>query len=161
MANLRLTPAWQRANFSTQAQFPAIAKFFRFFPLRYCISPLRHSTFNVPPRYKTMCFMHRPAHYWPNALREKSFHNREGNFNAWQTEKKGVSRLKHDGKHFFGVSRNFPYRIRESETVTKKKKNIDMQFRPLNNTSKTVFEWDTSYTLMKECKFFIKSISFF
>ena len=39
MANLRVTSAWQRANFSTQAQFP-IAKFFRSFHLRYRINPV-------------------------------------------------------------------------------------------------------------------------
>lgn len=44
-----------RTNFSTQAQFPAIAKFFRSFHLRYCISPAAQGTFSPRGRGIKRC----------------------------------------------------------------------------------------------------------
>jgi len=107
MANLRVTPVSPaRANFSTgihthththththrgtrvrthTLNFPRSQSSFPF----VTVSSPWHGTFSVSPRRKTTCFMHRPAHYRLNVPRGKSFHGREGNFDARRTEREG------------------------------------------------------------------------
>lgn len=96
MANLRVTSRRYmvysaRKLFYTGTISRDRAKFFRSFPFVTVYHPCArgYGTFNVPPRRKTMCFMHRPAHYRLNVPGENLSPGREGNFDARRTEQKG------------------------------------------------------------------------
>lgn len=117
MANLRVTPAWQRANFSTQAQFPTIAKFFRSFHLRYRINPVAQA---LSTWHKTMCFMHRPAHYWLNISGKISFRGHKRNFDTRQAEK--------SARHVRNVTENIFLTSHEIFLLSDREKNIGTKY---------------------------------
>jgi len=90
MANLRVTPAWQRANFSTQGTISC--KVLSVFSPSLLYQPRGAGTFSVPPRHEAMRFMHRPTHYRLNIPGKNLSAVMRENFDTRQAEKKGASR---------------------------------------------------------------------